>query len=321
MKAGLFLDDEAVRRTLDFPRLVRLLAAGLIEPATVPERSHLDLPQPGGAAATLLLMPAWNHLYLGVKSATIHPGNSANGLPAVHATYLLSRAETGEPLAVIDGTALTARRTAAVAALAADLLSRPDASRLLVVGAGTIAALLPHAYHAVRPIGPIEIWNHRAGGAEALAASLRDAGFDARAVKDLGEAVGRADLIGCATLSRAPLVEGSRLRPGTHLDLIGGFTPEMRECDDACVAGARLFVDTPAALDEAGDLVQPLATGLLARGAVAGTLAELAAGRVAGRRSAEEITLFKSVGTALADLVVAAALYEAAIPGPETRNG
>jgi ornithine cyclodeaminase len=317
----LFLDAEAVAEGLGFPELVATLRSGFSRPAQVPDRVHVEMPQAAGPAATLLLMPAWNAAYLGVKSVTIHPANRALALPAVHGTYLLSRAETGEPLAVIDGSALTARRTAAVAALAADLLARQDASRLLVVGSGAIGALLPHAYRAVRPIQTVEIWNHRSEGAETLAASLRDGGFDARAVADLGEAVERADLVACATLSRTPLVRGERVRSGTHLDLIGGFTPEMRECDDECVGRARLFVDTMAAFDEAGDLVQPLAAGTLSRNAVAGTLADLVAGRAPGRRSDREVTLFKSVGTALADLLAAAALYQSASPEPEKENG
>jgi ornithine cyclodeaminase len=264
-------------------------------------------------------MPAWTADYVGVKSVTIHPSNGELGLPAVHGSYLLSRAATGEMLAIVDGTALTARRTAAVAALAADRLARPDASRLLLVGSGAISALLPEAYRAVRPIERVEVWNRRAAGADALVTRLRQSGFDAAVAPDLDAAAARADLVACATLSRAPLVRGDRLRPGTHIDLIGGFTPEMRECDDACVTRARLFVDTLAALDEAGDLVQPLAAGLLARDAVKGTLADLVTSRIPGRRSDDEITLFKSVGTAVADLSAAITLYAAA--APETNHG
>jgi ornithine cyclodeaminase len=214
------------------------------------------------------------------------------------------------PLALMDGDTITARRTAAASALAAGWLARPDAGHLLVVGAGRIARLLPAAYRCVRPIARVSVWARRAGAAAALVQALRADGFAAVAVDDLATAVSAADITSCATLSTAPLVQGAWLQPGSHLDLIGSFTPGMREADDACLAGAALFVDTEEALTKSGDLAVPLARGVITAGDLRGTLTALARGTSTGRRSATERTVFKSVGTALEDLAAAMLVME-----------
>jgi ornithine cyclodeaminase len=209
----------------------------------------------------------------------------------------------------LDGNEITGRRTAAASALAGDYLARRDAARLLVVGSGHVAVMMAQAWASVRPIRTVEVWNRRAAGAAALAARLRAEGFEARAVTDLEAAVGRADVVSCATLAEAPLVKGAWLRPGCHLDLIGGYRPDMREADDAAVARARVFIDTEAALAEAGDLTQPMASGVLRREGVEGDLFALCRGAVAGRRGEDDITLFKSVGSAIEDLAAAALVW------------
>ncbi|HET6195540.1 MAG TPA: ornithine cyclodeaminase family protein, partial [Acetobacteraceae bacterium] len=164
--------------------------------------------------------------------------------------------------------------------------------------------LMAEAYRAVRPIERVRVWNIRAVGAERLAARI-----GAEAVTDLADAVRQADIVSCATLSPVPLVRGEWLRPGAHLDLIGGFTPAMREADDEAVRRARVFIDTDAALAEAGDLIDPIAHGVLRRDAIAGSLFSLCRGATPGRRDATEITLFKSVGSALEDLAAAGLAY------------
>jgi ornithine cyclodeaminase len=166
------------------------------------------------------------------------------------------------------------------------------------------------AWHAVRAIRRVQIWNHRPARAEALAEALRSEGFDALPATDLQAAVGEADIVSCATLSTVPLIQSAWLRPGTHLDLVGGFKPNMREVDDTSLLRARVFIDTPAALAEAGDLTQPIAAGVFSADQIAGTLAELCRGQIQGRRSEDEITLFKSVGTALEDLAAALLVYQ-----------
>lgn len=310
------IDTPTTRAALPFDRLVAALRQRFAEGCEVPPRQVHEIGVPGGGAAlTSLVMPAWlpGRCY-GVKIVNIAPGNAARGLPGLHASYLLHDAVTGAPLALIDGDEITARRTAAASALAASYLAREDAARLLVVGAGRVASLLPAAYRAVRPIGPVRVWARDAAKAEALAAQWRAEGFAAAAAPALDAAAAAADIVSCATLATAPVVQGRWLRPGSHLDLIGSFTPAMREADDDCFAGARLFVDTDEALRKSGELLGPMSRGVFAAGDVQGTLADLARGTVAGRRSASERTVFKSVGTALEDLAAAMLAYEGSTP-------
>ncbi len=304
-----------VRASLDFGRLVAALRAAFIAGAEVPLRHNHALLQPGAVPATLLLMPAWRgRSALGVKIVTVFPENGQLGLNAVFSTYLLCDGATGRHLALIDGNEITGRRTAAASALAGDYLARRDATSLLIVGAGHIAAMLAPAWAAVRDIGEVRVWNVRPARAVELAAALREQRFAAAAADDLEAAVRRADIVSCATLAAAPLVHGAWLRPGTHLDLIGGYRPDMREVDDEAVRRARVFIDTEGALAEAGDLTQPLASGLLTREGIGGDLATLCRGATPGRRDEQEITLFKSVGTALEDLAAAVLVWEDAGP-------
>ena len=302
------IDADTTHRLLDFPSLIEALRAMFRDGCEVPLRHHHTIPAgtQGGSKATLLLMPAWQSGgSLGVKIVTVFPDNAQRLLPAVHGTYVLLDAATGVPLAVLDGTALTLRRTAAASALAASYLARPDSRVHLMVGTGALAPHLIAAHAAMRPIRQTLLWGRDPDKAAALAARLATDGFTAEPVADLAEAAGTADIVTCATLAREPLIRGAWLKPGTHLDLVGGYTPEMREADDDAVARARVYIDTEAALQEAGDIVQPLRSGVLARERIAGDLFALCRGLQPGRRDAAEITLFKSVGTALEDLAAA----------------
>lgn len=304
----LHFNAQDVRDALPFADLVPALAAMFASGCEVPQRHAHAL----DAGNSLLLMPAWRPGgRLGVKCVTVCPGNGAIGLPGVHASYTLFDATTGVPLAQIDGSELTARRTAAASALAASHLARQDARRLLVVGAGRVAALLAQAMRCVRPgLDEIQVWSRRPEAAQALAADWRSQGLPAQACEQLEAGVRRADIVSCATLATAPLLRGDWLAAGTHVDLIGSFTPGMREADGACLAQARVFVDTDEALAKSGDLLQAMAEGLFARDQVQGTLAQLCRSERGGRRAADEITLFKSVGTALADLAAAELLFD-----------
>ncbi|EKF20068.1 ornithine cyclodeaminase family protein [Nitratireductor pacificus] len=300
--------------------LVETLRTAFRKGAVQPVRHHHTVERPEGSDSTLLLMPAWSDFstvssgengYVGVKIATVSPDNNAIGKPAVMAVYLLMNGQTGEPLALIDGQSLTVWRTACASGLAASYLAREDASRLLIVGAGALAPLLARAHSAVRPIRTVRIWNRSPENAVKVAAALRDEGMDAAAVDDLDRAVAEADIVSCATLSSTPLVRGAVLKPGTHVDLIGAFTPTMRESDDEAVARAAVFVDTrAAAVKEAGDIVQALKSGALKEEDIRGDLYELTRGEKPGRKSADEITLFKSVGAAIEDLAAGIAVYE-----------
>jgi ornithine cyclodeaminase/alanine dehydrogenase-like protein (mu-crystallin family) len=304
------LDAAQTAAALPFERLIPVLREAFVSGAEVPLRHRHDMAQADGTTAALLLMPAWRPGgFLGVKVVSVFPGNGARGQPAVSSSYLLCDGVTGQHLALIDGGEVTGRRTAAASALAASFLARADAASLLVVGSGHIAGLLPAAYRAVRLIARVQVWNIRMAGAERLAARLRADGIAAHAVSDLAPAVGEADIVACATLSREPLIRGEWLRPGTHLDLIGGFTPAMRETDDVAVSRSRVFIDTDAALAEAGDLIDPIAHGVLRTTDIVGDLFTLCRGETPGRRDRSEITLFKSVGSALEDLAAAALAY------------
>jgi len=304
-------DAAATRAALPFERLVPALEALFAQGCEVPARHVHEVAVPGGTAFTSLIMPAWiPGRYYGIKTINIAPGNAGRGLPGLHASYLLCDGATGVPLAVVDGDVLTHHRTAAASALAARWLARPDARHLLVVGAGQIARLLPQAYRAVRDIAEVSVWARDTAKAEALAGQLQGEGVPARAVADLQAACGAADIVSCATLATAPVVHGAWLRPGTHLDLVGSFTPAMREADDACFAGASVYVDTQEALKKSGELLGPMARGVLRAEEVRGTLASLARGQAQGRGSPAERTVFKSVGTALEDLAAAMLVYE-----------
>jgi len=299
-----FYAADEVHAALGYARLAQALAGAFGAGAEVPVRHVHRL----GAADSLLLMPAWSSAALGVKLVTVMPGNSGRGVGTVQALYVLLDRASGEPLALLDGEALTLRRTAAASALAARYLAREDSENLLVVGAGRLAPYLACAHCALRPtLRRIRIWARDPAKAQAAAAWLRKQGIAAQVAADLEAAVREAHLISCATTATAPVVRGQWLAPGMHLDLVGAFTPQMRETDDDAVARTRIFVDTYAgALAEAGDLLAPLASGAIKRDRVEAELAQLVRGEKPGRRSAEEITLFKSVGTALEDLAAAA---------------
>jgi ornithine cyclodeaminase len=304
-------DAAATEAALPFAQLVPALQSLFARGCEVPPRHVHEIPVPGDEPFTSLIMPAWiPGRYYGIKTINIAPGNARRGLPGLHASYLLHDGATGVPLALIDGDVLTARRTAATSALAARWLARVASRRLLVVGAGRIARLLPHAYAAVREIDLVQVWARDGAQAEALAREWRAQGLEAQAVSDLRAACEAADIVSCATLATAPVVHGAWLRPGTHLDLIGSFTPAMREADDDCFAGAGLYVDTEEALKKSGELLGPLQRGVIAASDLRGTLASLCREEAMGRRDAQERTVFKSVGYALEDLAAAIHVYE-----------
>jgi ornithine cyclodeaminase len=311
------LDDLAL-----IARLESLFRAG----CEMPLRHHHPVRAPlgpGSADAMLLLMPAWTRASsssamaprIGVKIVTVFPDNDRRALPSIYGQYLLLDGATGQTLAMLDGTMLTKRRTACASGLASHYLSRPDSSRLLMIGTGALAPQLIRVHAKVRPIREVAIWGRTPAHAEALAVALAGSLPQAlgrpiavRAVADRKTAIGEADIVSCATLSKTPLVEGAWLHEGQHLDLVGAYTPEMRESDDEAVWRARVYVDTRAgALKEAGDIIQPLANGTIDEDDVIADLFELTRGQQTGRLpdDATTITLFKSVGAALEDLAAA----------------
>ena len=292
-------DEDQVHRLLDYETLIERLREGFREPITVPLRHHHHLPHSGNRGS-LILMPCWDLEGFGVKVISLMPDNLGRDLPSIQGTYLLFDGKTGTPVAAVDAAALTQRRTAAASALAANYLARQYSETLLMVGAGALAPHLIMAHRAVRPIQRVVLFNRTQHRAFALAEQLSEQSFDIEVVDNLKSGVGEADIVSCATASEQPLVKGQWVQPGTHLDLVGGCTREMREVDDEVMAASRIFVDTRAgALSEAGDLIQPLESGAILEDQIEGELSDLV--RMSGqvRQNPREITLFKSVGTAL----------------------
>jgi alanine dehydrogenase len=301
---------------LDFPGLVESLRQIFRAGADAPPRHHYKIPVPGKADATLLVMPSWQSgRHIGIKVVGVFPDNTAD-LPRLMGSFLLLDGQTGKPLAVMDGPALTARRTAAASALAASYLARPDCERLLMIGTGALASHLIEAHASVRPIVNVLVWGRDHEKAAKLAQRLDRRRLKVAATTDLANAVRGAHIVCCATPSETPLVEGHWLPLGAHLDLVGGFRPEMREANDDCIRRGRVFVDTRAgALAEAGDIIQPLKSGILREDDIAGDLFDLARGTRAGRRYHDQITIFKSVGTAIEDLAAARLALDQVVNG------
>jgi len=303
----LVLNANEVAEALPYDQLITELATAFAGDYEVPLRAHHEVALPDGNPGKLLLMPAWQAGgSMGVKIATVFPDNAAQGYPAVFASYILMSAETGIPVAFLDGTEITLRRTAAASALASTYLSKSNSTRLLMVGTGNLAPHLIAAHATARPITDICIWGRRQEAAEKLAATLATSSFSVTVSDSLEEAVGHADVISCATLAIDPLVQGQWLLPGQHLDLVGAFKPEMREADSAAVLGADVYVDTRVgAMSEAGEIVQAINDGSIQASDIKGELRDLVTGTAGGRTSDETITLFKSVGTAVEDLAAA----------------
>ena len=286
--------------------IVEALREGFKADIATPVRHHHDT----SSVSTLLLMPAWSKEWTGLKTVVVKTDNAAKNLPTIQASYLLIKNDTGETVAIMDGTELTRRRTAAASALAADYLARHEASTLMLVGAGALGAHFVKAHAVVRPIRKVFIYNRSPEKAAALARELKADGFEASAITDLEAAVRQADIVSCVTTSTKPIVRGEWLKPGAHVDLAGAFKPTMRETDGDVLARSRVFVDTrDGALSEAGDLLEARDEGKFDFANVQGDLFDLCRGTVKGRKTPGEITLFKSCGTALEDLAAAIMVY------------
>ncbi len=301
------IDFDTVHRLAGVGSLVEPLRRAFVSQAVSPERAHYDL-GPLDRPRSLLLMPAWQpDGGIGVKIVTVFPDNADRGLPSVNAAYVLLSGQTGQPRAWIDGRALTLIRTAAVSALAADLLAPATPEVLLMVGTGALSRYLVEGHLAVRKYRSVLIWGRDARKAAAAARDLGARGWPVAAANDLAAAARSADVISCATLAEQSLIEGRWLKSRCHLDLVGSFTPNMREADDGCMRGAFIAVDTLAALTQSGDLSAPLARGVIAKDDIS-LLGDLLAAKSAAPRPHK--TVFKSVGVAHADLAVAEYLFE-----------
>ncbi|HET6160166.1 MAG TPA: ornithine cyclodeaminase family protein [Dongiaceae bacterium] len=311
----LWLDAEAVQHFGEFRRLVPAIQEMNKAGTDRVERMLLSQSLPGGAQNDWLMLPAWQYdRCFGIKIANVFPGNAARNLASVQGAYLLFDGQTGETLCGMDGAMLTLRKTAANSAAAADWLARKDAETLCMVGAGALAPHLIEAHCAVRPIRQVLWWNRSRPALDRAIGELSPRLPKATIVAagNLQDAISFADIISTATMTTEPLVKGMWLRSGTHLDLVGGYRPDMREADDDCIAfAARRYVDARfTTMEVAGDLTQPIASRLLDPASVI-EMAEVARGQKPKRTSDDEITWFKSGGGGHEDLATAWAIYRA----------
>jgi len=304
-----FLDDEQVTALTPWPSLVDAIRDVFRDGGASPVRHHHSVPGKDREDVTLLLMPAWDEEGdFGIKLATIARSNAALGIPTLHGLYVLFSGATGVPRAILDAGALTARRTAAASALASRYLSRPESKTLFVIGTGRVARQLVAAHCSVRPIEQVRIWGRNAASAQDAVEQLKqETGVDCVCVPDVETGAPGADIISSATPAEDPLLQGAWVGPGTHVDLVGAYKPTMCEADPELIAKAdQVFVDTmEGAQDEAGDLIQAVEAGVFSFDDVAGDMYRMSSRDTSLRNESDEITLFKSVGSALQDLAAA----------------
>ncbi len=306
----LLINDEQIVAALPYHALIGALENMFRSDYEMPVRHHHFYATATGHESTLILMPAWNKQYLGVKQVVVAGQNSQKNLPAIHALYTLSDAATGIPLAIMNAAELTSRRTACTSALAARYLAPKQARKLLVVGGGKVASHLIQAHKQVRSYDTVSVWMRNTDKLAAFIAQLKEQGIEAVAVADLEAAVREADVISTATLSKEPVIKGEWVKKGAHLDLIGSHKPDTREVDDEAILKSELYVDSrEGALHETGELAIPIAKGILQPADVRASIKELCKGSHPGRQSEDETTLFKSAGLAVEDLAAALLVY------------
>ena len=324
----LILSEQDLKSILLVPDVIDAVERGFralgLGEVRVPARLHLDLAEAGGV---LLEMPAYAQTLgaarnpaasfargaLGTKIVSVFNRNFERGIDSVQSVYLLLDSETGVPLALMDGRFLTAIRTAATSALATRLMGTPGPRRLAVFGAGVQARFHIDALAAVEEIESVILVSRTEGKAEALAQHVRSVHHVPCEIASANEAVEKANLICTCTTADTPLFDGRVVELGTHINAVGAFTPRSRELDSEAVRRARLIIDSESAAGrEAGEILIPISEGAIGTDHVKGTLSDVVLGRVAGRESGDEITIFKSSGLAIEDLVTAQLAYEKA---------
>jgi ornithine cyclodeaminase len=316
------VDADTVHRLLDWPGAIEAMRRGHLKDKPTIARLALDQPHAGGHPDMMLAVPAWQAgEALGIKVVTSFPRNvEAYGLPTVDALYLVFDPLTGKARAVIDGEALILRKTASDTALGASFLAPPDAKRMLMVGAGALAPYVIAAMRAVRPsLNHVSIWNRTPERGRALAATIRETGIAAEACLDLDAELPRADIVISATMASEPLVKGDLVAPGAHVGLIGSFTPQMREGDDALLRRAAIFVDDYACLERSGEFIEPLRSGVISRDDIRGDLFALCRGEASAPADGRP-TLFKNGGAGHLDLFLASHLLGRLAPAGGHRN-
>jgi ornithine cyclodeaminase len=307
------IDANFIKQNTIFSELISELKSGFsTKNVIVPLRHHHDFPNPEiGVDSTMLLMPAWRpSKEAGVKIIAVSPENHQFDLPSIQGTYIYLDAKKGTIRAILEAKSLTAKRTAAASALASSFLSRKNSNTLLMIGTGVLSTNLIKAHATVRPIKTVYIWGRNIEKAESICKTLANESFSIKAIPNLEDYISEVDIISCATLTKSPLVLGKILKEGQHIDLVGAYKKDMREADDQTIEKASVFLDTfQGGLKESGDIAIPLNNGTLKESDIKADLFQLCSGEKSGRNHSSEITLFKSVGHALEDLVAATYYY------------
>jgi ornithine cyclodeaminase len=313
MEDIVLINNHFIENNTKYLDLIKALQEGFsLNAILVPKRHHHDFPNPTmNEDSSLLLMPAWNpSKESGVKIVTVSPENGKFNLPSINGTYIYLDAVKGTIKSILDAKSLTAKRTAAASALASTYLSRSDSNSLLMIGTGALSVNLIKAHTSVRPIKKVFIWGRNFQKAQEIALKLKDEKFTIQAIRSIKEKISEVDIISSATLSKIPLIFGKHLKEGQHIDLVGAYKIDMREADDEVISKASVYLDTyQGGLNESGDILIPLKTGIIKEREIKADLFELCSEDKKGRRSTTEITLFKSVGHALEDLVAAKYYY------------
>jgi ornithine cyclodeaminase len=314
MKNIKIIDNLFIERNTSFVDLIGVLKDSFNNAKTlVPMRHHHDFPNPEVVSdSTLLLMPAWNPGNdAGVKIVTVSPENGKFDLPSIQGTYIYLDALKGNVKAIMDAKSLTAKRTAATSALASSFLSRKDSSSLLMIGTGALSMNLILAHASVRSITTVYVYGRDFKKAEKICTELSNEQFSLHPVKTIEEVISTVDIVSSATLSPIPLVLGKFLKPGQHIDLVGAYKKDSREADDEVITRSSVFIDTyQGGLKESGDILIPLNSGVLKVENIKADLFELSQETKEGRKSSEEITVFKSVGHASEDLAAATYIFD-----------
>ncbi len=311
----LLLSESNVHQMLSFEELISTLKKTFSQPFGMPQRQVFELDSNNNSHDAFAVLPSWSEDTIAVKAFTYMPDNPklSADLKSIYAQIMIFDRKTGVPQAVVDGTSATYWRTAAVSGLAGKLLSRIDSSKLLLCGTGNIAAYMALAHASVRNIKQIRVWGRSAEKINNVIAEIKAkrSDIEVSSCNDLDESVQWADIISCATRSPKPLFDGSLVRAGTHIDLVGNHLKAARECDSELMVRSSVFVDSKInCFAEAGELLLPISEGVFALNDVKAELGELCKGEHPGRKSDDEITLFKSVGSAIGDLATAQLVYQ-----------
>ena len=300
-----YFDMKAIQTALPYPLLVEALAQGLQQFAQTPARSFFS---PNQDASCVMIMPAWRpHQMMGVKLVSVWPENNAKGESAVSAVYVVISCLDGRPLAVLDGTELTLRRTAAAAALAAKRLARENSETLAVLGTGSLSVPLVQAHTDTMRFKNVLVWGRQFHKTQRVVKQLKELGIEVRAMGDLEETLALSDVVAVATTATEPFLKADWVKPGTHISLVGAFTPQMAEAEPVLMARSQLFADCRASvLEKGGEVFQAIEQGLVLDSDIIADLAELTAQLDRSwRHDGQAITVFKSVGFALLDLIAA----------------